>query len=121
MRCQSNQSSNFSLLSLNFITFVCFLLTLYTKCLLGIYYCTLTSLERWNLAFLSKPALWRKLAIYVSFAVYVLFLVACTISLCIEFEHWAFLIAPIFLIVACVWCCFELMNTVRKSIDDFNY
>ncbi len=42
--------SSFNLLSLNLITFICFLLTFYLKSMLSIYYCSLTSLERWNLA-----------------------------------------------------------------------
>lgn len=112
--CDS-QVSVFSLLSPNLFTFLCFLLTLYIKSLLSIYYCSLTSLERWNLAFLSKLPFWRKLAIFFSFSIYVLFMIACTVALCIEYRHWSFLVIPFFLAMACIWCSFELMNTVNLT------
>lgn len=76
--------TTFSLLAINFFTFLVFLLTLYTKCLVSIYYCTLTSLERWNLAFLSKSIMWRKAAIFATSGLYALFMLACTVALCVE-------------------------------------
>lgn len=109
------EPSNFNLLSYNLFTFFCFLLTFYLKAIMSIYYCSLTSLERWNLAFLSKLPLTRKLAIFFSFLIYALFFVSCMIALCVEYEHWAFLVIPIFLCVALVWCSFELMNTINLT------
>ena len=32
-----------------------------------------------------------------------------------RYEHWAFLIVPLFLGAACVWCSFALMNTVNLA------
>ena len=111
----NEEPSTFNLLSYNLFTFFCFLLTFYLKAVMSIYYCSLTSLERWNLAFLSKLPLTRKLAIFFSFFVYALFFVSCMIALCVEYEHWAFLVIPIFLCLALVWCSFELMNTINLT------
>jgi hypothetical protein len=108
-----NNSSIISLLSYNLFTFFCFLLTFYMKSLLSIYYCTLTSLERWNISFLSKLSFWRKLLIYLSFLVYLVFILACTIALCIKLSNWSFLFLPIYFLISFVWCCFQLLNTVN--------
>ena len=111
----SNHDSMFNLFSYNFITFVCFLVTFFFKSMLSIYYCSLTSLERWNLSFLSKVIVWRKLCILASFLVYVLFFATCVVALCVEYKHWSFLIVPIFMCLACVWFCFASLNTINLT------
>lgn len=39
----------------------------------------------------------------------------CDLAFVSRYEHWAFLIAPLFLCVAVVWCSFALMNTVNLT------
>ena len=110
-----NSSSIINLFSYNLLTFFCFLLTFYLKSLLSIYYCTLTSLERWNLSFLCKRSVWRKLFIYFSFLVYLIFALSCTISLCIKLKSWLFLILPFYLLLTLIWCAFQLLNTINLT------
>ena len=110
-----NSSSIINLFSYNLLTFFCFLLTFYLKSLLSIYYCTLTSLERWNLSFLCKRSFWRKFLIYLSFCVYLIFAIACTISLCIKLTSWLFLILPFYILLTFVWCSFQLLNTINLT------
>lgn len=112
---QSNNSSIFNLFSYNLFTFLCFLLTFYFESLLSIYYCSLTSLERWNISFLCKLSFWRKLSIFVTFLVYLMFVLACTVALCVQFKQWSFLVLPFFFLVSFVWCCFELLNTINLT------
>ena len=110
-----NMSSIINLFSYNLLTFFCFLLTFYLKSLLSIYYCTLTSLERWNLSFLCKRSFWRKMLIYLSFFVYLIFAIACTISLCIKLTSWLFLILPFYILLTLIWCSFQLLNTINLT------
>ena len=104
-----------NLFSYNLITFVAFLLTMYLNALINIYYCTLTSLERWHLTFLRQQSMWRKLCIYMAFVVYATFSVACTISLCMRLDHWSLFVfvLPLFLTLMCAWLAFQLINTIN--------
>jgi hypothetical protein len=110
-----NSSSIINLFSYNLLTFFCFLLTFYFKSILSIYYCTLTGLERWNLSFLCKLSFWRKLSIYVSFLVYLLFILTCTIALCIKLKNWSLLSLPFYLFISFIWACFQLLNTINLT------
>lgn len=64
---------------------------------------------------LSQPDALRRISIYTSFATYTLFPIACTITLTIQYAHWAFLVVPIFLCLALVWLAFGLMNCVNLT------
>lgn len=108
-------SSIINLFSYNLMTFFCFLVTFYLNSLLSIYFCSLSCLERWNLSFLCKISFWRKLSIFLSFIVYLIFVLTCTIAICIRFRSWSFLILPIFFSLSFVWCLFQLLNTINLS------
>ncbi|CAF0816190.1 unnamed protein product [Brachionus calyciflorus] len=111
----SNQTSIINILSYNILTFAGFLLTFYFKSSISIYYCSLNSLERWNISFLCRLNIWRKLTIYTSFLIYILFVLSCAITLCIRFKKWSFLILPLFLLMALVWSSFQLLHIINLS------
>ena len=114
---------NLNLFSYNFLTFLSFLITFYLKSFLNIYYCTLTSLERWNLSFLSGSSntslsnryFWRKLLIYASFFVYVLFIVTCTGYSVVRYQKWSILILPFFYTFTLVWLLFQVLNIINLN------
>lgn len=112
-----NSSSIIHLFSYNILTFFCFLLTFYLNALLSISQCALTAMERWNLAFLGQLSFWRKLSIYMSFLVYLIYIVTCTIAMCIKLKHWSLLLTllPLYLFLSFVWCCFQLLNTINLT------
>lgn len=101
---------------LNLLTLVSFLVTLYLKSALGIYYCTLTSLERWNIAFLATVhSLARQLAIWSTLVVQIAFGVTCGLALVfVSLGTWrAFVLVPIYTVLALLWAAFQLLNTVN--------
>lgn len=110
-----NHSSIINLLSFNVLTFFAFLLTLYFKSIVNIYYCTLNSLERWNISFLCNFSFWHKIAIYASYFFYFLFSITCSITLSIRFKSWSFLILPIYLFFCVLWCSFQLLSMINLS------
>ena len=110
-----NQSSFINLLSFNILTFSGFLLTLYFKSIVNIYYCTLNSLERWNISFMCKMSFWHKLVIYSSYLVYFLFSITCSITLLIRFKSWSFLIFPVYLFFVFLWCSFQVLSMINLS------
>lgn len=123
-----------NLYSYNFLTFTSFLITFYLKSFLNIYYCTLTSLERWNLSFLSSTSFagsstggssstfslnnryfWRKLLIYATFFLYLLFIVTCTGYTIVKFNKWSILILPFFYTLTLVWLLFQVLNIINLN------
>lgn len=103
------------LFSWNLLTFLCFLFTLYFKALLSLYFCTLSSLERWNITYLSTMSIWRKLSISLTILVYFLFAITCGIAICVRFKKWAFLVLPFYILVTFLWLSFQLLNTINLS------
>lgn len=112
---QHPSSSIITLLSYNILTFSAFLLTLYFKSIVNIYYCTLNSLERWNISFLCQMSFWHKLVIYLSCFFYFLFSITCSITLLIRFKSWSFLIFPIYLFFAVLWCSFQILSMINLT------
>lgn len=107
-----------NLYGLNALTLVAFLVTLYLKSALSIYYCTLTSLERWNLAFLSTlhHTLWRQLAIWTGFVLCTAFGLVCGAGLLLGSlgSAWRlFALFPLYALLALFWTAFQLLNTVN--------
>lgn len=101
---------------LNLLTLISFLVTLYLKSALSIYYCTLTSLERWNIAFLATVhSIWRQLAIWSCFIVQMSFGVTCGVALVFSFiGTWRiFVLFPVYVVLALLWAAFQLLNTVN--------
>jgi hypothetical protein len=119
--------NSINLLSYNILTFAGFLVTLYSNSLLlNIYSCSLTTLERWNIAYLSKPhqsshhnqyALFTRklLTIYLTYACYVLFSLVSVVALFLRLQRWSLLFMPVYLLVAFVWCAFQLLNVINLS------
>jgi hypothetical protein len=114
---------NLTLVSYNFLTFASFLITFYLKSFLNTYYCTLTSLERWNLSFLSGSSntslsnryFWRKLLVYASFFVYVAFICTCTGYTIAKYRKWSILILPFFYFFALIWLLFQVLNIINLN------
>ncbi len=112
-----------NLFSYNFLTFVSFLITFYLKSFLNTYYCTLTSLERWNLSFLSGSSsnslnnryFGRKLLIYASFFIYLSFTATCTGYTIVKYRKWSILILPFFYLFALVWLLFQVLNIINLN------
>jgi hypothetical protein len=100
-----------------------FLTTFYLKSFLNTYYCTLTSLERWNLSFLSgsnstslnNRYFGRKLLVYASFFVHLAFTATCTGYTIVKYRKWSILILPFFYFFALIWLLFQVLNIINLN------